>query len=211
MTARGPYDTDESAKIDANTLPVEVRDLWETMLRLDPNWSIEEWMAKRAREEMKLIEADLNKEKMRLEQRMSRVNVLSERLKRLGIVTDEVKWSDPHQKNLFDIFGADEEVEEVETELKSNEVIPEEHPAAALLDYLPGEAGDDPLLAIVAQLILLTLEDAEGRGSLPLSLEDLGDEVESRGVSADEVIEALEWLLERGEVIEVDEDMFTLN
>ena len=66
MTARGPYDTDESAKIDASTLPVEVRDLWETMLRLNPNWKIEDWMSKRASEELKIIDANLAKERMRL-------------------------------------------------------------------------------------------------------------------------------------------------
>ncbi len=211
VTARGPFDTDESARIDANTLPVEVRGLWETMLRLDPTWSIEEWMARRAREELKLIDADLVKERMRLQQRLSRVEALCERLKKQGVTLDEVKWSDPHQMNLFDIFGSADDTEEVEMEGDDAVEDYDEHPATALLDYLPGEAGDDPLLAIVAQLVLLTLEDADGRGELPLSLEDLGDTVEARGVSADEVIEALEWLLERQEVVEVEEDMFTLN
>ena len=87
----------------------------------------------------------------------------------------------------------------------------EGHPAAMLLDYLPGEDGDDPLMAIVAQLILLKLEECASIGQLPVSLEDIGGELEGRGIHPDEVIEALEWLLEKAEIVEVDEDKFAPN
>ena len=211
MTARGPYDTDESAKIDASTLPVEVRDLWETMLRLNPNWKIEDWMSKRASEELKIIDANLAKERMRLEQRLSRVNALSELMRKKGMNVDDIKWNDPHQRNLFDIFSTEaQDVDSVASEMQE-EVEEEGHPAAMLLDYLPGEDGDDPLMAIVAQLILLKLEESASIGELPVSLEEIGEELEGRGVHPDEVIEALEWLLEKTEIIEVDEDKFALN
>lgn len=210
VTARGPYDTDESAKIDASTLPVEVRDLWETMLRLNPNWRIEDWMANRAKEELKIIEVNLAKERMRLEQRLGRVNALSELMRKKGIEVDEIKWNDPHQRNLFDIFSL--EAEAVDEDASDEEEIEEEaHPATVLLDYLPSDGGDDPLLAIVAQLILLKFDEAAAEGKLPLSLEEIGGELEGRGVNPDEVIEALEWLLENSEIIEIDEDQFTLN
>lgn len=209
MTTRGPSEPDESTKIDAGTLPVELRELWEVMLRLDPHWNIEEWLAKRASEELKLVESNLAKEKMRLEQRLSRVTVLAERMRRRGIQIDEIKWNDPHQRNLFDIFPHEQEGEELEQE--SAEPIDEEHPAAILLDYLPGETGDDPLLAIVAQHILLEMDDLLSEGSLPVSLDELGDSLESQGINPDEVIEALEWLLHQGEISEVDEDKFTIN
>lgn len=209
MTTRGPSEPDESTKIDAGTLPVELRELWEVMLRLDPHWNIEEWLAKRASEELKLVESNLAKEKMRLEQRLSRVTVLAERMRRRGIQIDEIKWNDPHQRNLFDIFPHEQEVEELEQE--GAEPIDEEHPAAILLDYLPGETGDDPLLAIVAQHILLEMDDLLSEGSLPVSLDELGDSLESQGINPDEVIEALEWLLHQGEISEVDEDKFTIN
>jgi hypothetical protein len=210
VTARGPYDTDESAKIDASTLPVEVRDLWETMLRLNPNWRIEDWMINRAKEEMKIIEVNLAKERMRLEQRLGRVNTLSELMRKKGIDVDEIKWNDPHQRNLFDIFSS--EAEAVDVDASDEEEIEEEaHPATILLDYLPSDGGDDPLMAIVAQLILLIFDDAAAEGKLPLSLEEIGGELEGRGVNPDEVIEALEWLLENSEIIEIDEDQFTLN
>lgn len=210
VTARGPYDTDESAKIDASTLPVEVRDLWETMLRLNPNWRIEDWMANRAKEEMKIIEVNLAKERMRLEQRLGRVNALSELMRKKGVEVDEIKWNDPHQRNLFDIFSS--EAEAVDEDASNEEEIEEEaHPATMLLDYLPSDGGDDPLMAIVAQLILLKFDEAAAEGKLPLSLEEIGGELEGRGVNPDEVIEALEWLLENSEIIEIDEDQFTLN
>ena len=209
MTTRGPSEPDESTKIDAGTLPVELRELWEVMLRLDPHWNIEEWLAKRASEELKLVESNLAKEKMRLEQRLSRVTVLAERMRRRGIQIDEIKWNDPHQRNLFDIFPHEQDVEELEQE--SAEPIDEEHPAAILLDYLPGETGDDPLLAIVAQHILLEMDELLSEGNLPVSLDELGDSLESQGINPDEVIEALEWLLHQGEISEVDEDKFTIN
>ena len=211
MTARGPYDTDESAKIDASTLPVEVRDLWETMLRLNPHWKIEDWLAKRATEELKIIEANLAKERMRLEQRLGRVNALSELMRKKGMNVDEIKWNDPHQRNLFDIFSTEAEaVDQNSNDLQEDDE-GDEHPAAMLLGYLPGEDGDDPLMAIVAQLILVKLEENAAIGQLPVSLEKIGEDLEGRGVHPDEVIEALEWLLEKSEIVEVDEDKFTLN
>nr|AIF03063.1 hypothetical protein [uncultured marine group II/III euryarchaeote KM3_160_F12] len=211
MTTRGPSEPDESTKIDAGTLPVELRELWEVMLRLDPHWNIEKWLANRASEELKLVEANLAKEKMRLEQRLSRVTALAERMRKRGIQIDEIKWNDPHQRNLFDIFPHEQEGEGEESEQESAEPIDEEHPAAILLDYLPGETGDDPLLAIVAQHILLEMDELLSEGSLPVSLDELGDSLESQGINPDEVIEALEWLLQQGEISEVDEDKFTIN
>ena len=62
----------------------------------------------------------------------------------------------------------------------------------------------------MAQLVLFEMEEAEGTGDLPLSLEGLGDSLENRGISADELDEAVEWLLERKEIIEVAEDLFGL-
>jgi hypothetical protein len=211
VTTRGPSEPDESTKIDAGTLPVELRELWEVMLRLDPHWNIEEWLAKRAAEELKLVQANLGKEKMRLEQRLSRVNTLAERMRRRRNQVDEIKWNDPHQRNLFDIFPHEQKGENEALEEGYPEPIEEEHPAAILLDYLPGETGDDPLLAIVAQHILLEMDELAASESLPISLDKLGDSLDSLGINPDEVIEALEWLLAQGEITEVDEDQFTIN
>jgi len=58
--------------------------------------------------------------------------------------------------------------------------------------------------------VLFEMEEAGGNGNLPLSLDGLGDALDNRGISADELDEAVEWLLEREEMIEVAEDMFGL-
>jgi hypothetical protein len=136
---------------------------------------------------------------------------LAERMRRRGIQVDEIKWNDPHQRNLFDMFSHEQEIRSEDAEQEITELIEEEHPAAILLDYLPGETGDDPLLAIVAQHILLEMDELSSKGNLPVSLDELGDSLESIGINPDEVIEALEWLLEQGEISEVDEDKFTIN
>ena len=213
MTDSAPSDADGPTRIDASSLPEEVRLLWETMLRLNPTWDLGEWLAARAGEELRLVEANLGRERMRLEQRLHRVNTLAERLKRMGISVDEVRWNDPHQRNLFDIFPSrevemDAQTDPIESAQEMDEV--EQHPAGALLDYLPGEPGDDPLLAIVAQLVLVEMEQADAAGLLPLSLEDMGNTFDKRGISPDELVEAIEWLLERDELVEMAEDMFGL-
>ncbi|PXY70802.1 MAG: hypothetical protein CXX83_02210 [Methanobacteriota archaeon] len=213
VTARGPSDADDGARIDAKTLPVEVRVLWETMLRLDPNWSLDDWLAKQAKDELKLVEGNLGREQMRLEQRLNRVNTLAGKLKRMGVDLDEVRWNDPNQRNLFDVFsGEAPKPTEEATEVEVGE--PDEgdaHPAAILLDYLPGEPGDDPLLAIVAQFILVEMEEASAAGNLPLSYDEIDVLLEPRGINPDELSEAIEWLLGRGELVEIAEDLFSLN
>ena len=213
MTDSAPSDGEGPARIDASSLPEEVRNLWETMLRLDPSWDLNEWLTQSAKDELRLVEVKLGRERMRLEQRLHRVNTLAERLRRMGAEVDEVRWNDPHQRNLFDSFSGEAETSEPSDSIEAD-TRPDEgnegHPAAVLLDYLPGEPGDDPLLAIVAQLVLFEMEEAEGTGNLPLSLEGLGDSLENRGISADELDEAVEWLLERKEIIEVAEDLFGL-
>jgi hypothetical protein len=213
VTARTPSDADDGARIDAKTLPVEVRVLWETMLRLDPNWSLDDWLAKRAKEELKLVEGNLGRERMRLEQRLNRVNTLASKLKRMGVNLDEIRWNDPNQRNLFDVFSrkGEKPVEEATEEEVVEPSEDEAHPAAILLDYLPGEPGDDPLLAIVAQFILVEMEEAKSAGTLPLSFDEIDDLLEPRGINPDELSEAIEWLLGLGEVVEIAEDLFALD
>ena len=63
----------------------------------------------------------------------------------------------------------------------------------------------------MAQHILLEMDELLSEGSLPVSLDELGDSLESQGINPDEVIEALEWLLQQGEISEVDEDKFSIN
>ena len=95
-------DSEGSPRIDVRTLPESIAQLWETMLRLDPSWDISIWLDERAKEELQLIEGQLGREKLRLEQRLHRLETLAKRLKRQREVTEGVVWKDPHQRNLFD-------------------------------------------------------------------------------------------------------------
>tara|TARA_B100001750_G_scaffold18428_1_gene12639 strand:- start:1389 stop:2081 length:693 start_codon:yes stop_codon:yes gene_type:complete len=199
-----PSDRDERPRLDASTLPEELQRLWDTMLRLDPDWDMNGWLIDRADEEMKIIEANLGREKMRLEQRIARLEALANRIGR-DIELDE---GGTRQCNLFDVFGPnppdedDAGIEEGTWEL---------HPASAHLNYLPDDIGDDPLLAVCAQAILLHIEDKAGKGELPVTLESLGISLISRGIESDELVEALEWLLKQGSIIEVAENEFILD
>ena len=97
-------DSEGSPRIDVRTLPDSIAELWETMLRLDPSWDISMWLDERAKEELQLIEGQLGREKLRLEQRLHRLETLAKRLKRQREVAEGIMRKDPHQKNLFDIY-----------------------------------------------------------------------------------------------------------
>jgi hypothetical protein len=200
-----PSDNDERPRLDASTLPDELQRLWDTMLRLDPDWDMYEWLTERANEEMKIINANLGREKMRLEQRIARLEALANRIGR-DIELDE---NGTRQCNLFDAFDSNSPV--IEDEGDGFEEDWEPHPASAHLNYLPDGIGDDPLLAICAQTILVHLEQKEVDGQLPVTLEALGLALIPRGIESEELVEALEWLLEQGSVIEINQNEFVLD
>jgi hypothetical protein len=199
--SRRPNDSDEPPQLDASSLPQRVQQLWETMLRLDPSWDIHEWLDSRAEEELKLVGANLAREKMRLEQRIGRLETLAAQIGR----RDELVENDPYQSNLFDAFGPSDNEAETE-EVDDNDWEP--HPAVSHIRNLPEDGGDDPLLAVCAQSILMEIEQAVAANTLPVSLGTLGEALIPRGIDSEELVEALEWLLGIGEVIEVAEDEF---
>ena len=198
-----PSDGDERPRLDAASLPDELQRLWDTMLRLDPDWDMFEWLKERATEELKIIDANLVREKMRLEQRIARLEALANRIGR-DIELDE---GGTRQCNLFDAFGP---IHQAEEDTHSDEDSWEPHPASAHLQYLPDDIGDDPLLAVCAQAILLHFELKAENEDLPETLEGLGLALVPRGIETDELVEGLEWLLAQGSVIEIDENVFTL-
>jgi|ETNmetMinimDraft_4_1059912.scaffolds.fasta_scaffold43469_2 hypothetical protein len=198
-----PPDHDERPRLDASTLPDELQRLWDTMLRLDPDWDMNAWLIERANEEMKIIEANLGREKMRLEQRISRLEALANRIGR-DVELDE---GGTKQCNLFDVFSPNRPIENSD-DVDDNDW--ELHPASAHMNYLSDEVGDDPLLAICAQSILVHLESKAANGELPVTLESLGLALVPRGIDTEELVEALEWLLEQGSVVEIGENEFIL-
>ncbi len=200
-----PTDHDERPRLDASTLPDELQRLWDTMLRLDPDWDMYEWLTERANEEMKIINANLGREKMRLEQRIARLEALANRIDR-DIELDE---NGTRQCNLFDAFGPNSPAIEDDC----GDIVEgwDPHPASAHLNYLPSGISDDPLLAICAQTILVHLEQKAVDDQMPVTLEDLGVALIPRGIDSEELVEALEWLLEQGSIIEVEQNEFILD
>ena len=199
---RAPDDGGGSPRIDIRALPDSVARLWETMLRLDPSWDLADWLDERANEELGLVEGHLGRERLRLEQRLHRLETLVKRLKRQREVVERTTWTDPNQRNLFDVFEKDEVVEKVEVD-EGLEGLP-------AVDFGSLEAGDDPLLAIVAEHVLSIIEKASDEGPEPVHFDSLLKELVPLGIRADEVDEAVAWLLQRSVIVELGEDAFGL-
>jgi len=193
----------ESSRIDVNTLPDSLVRLWDTMLRIDPNWDLTAWLEERADDELELVEAHLGRERLRLEQRLHRIETLVKKLKRQREVAGPDLLGDPHQKNLFDIFD-----KSVNTQ--SSETIPEENDEPVVSGGIMG-VDDDPLLAIVAEHILGTIEVASLEDSSPVHFEDIIDGLQPMGISVDEIDEAIAYLLQHRQIIEIEQDFFGFN
>ena len=191
-----------SPRIDVRSLPESVARLWETMLRLDPSWNLSEWLDERATEELELVESHLGRERLRLEQRMHRIETLVKRLRRQREVVERSTWMDPQQKNLFDVYEKDAEeagLEQVETE------------GEAAVDFGSLDTDDDPFLAIVSEHILGLIEESIESGEEQLHFDRLVAELEGFGIRTDEIDEAVAWLLHRRVIIELEQDSFGLN
>ena len=196
-------DGEGSPRIDVRALPESVARLWETMLRLDPSWDISTWLDERASEELQMVEGQLGREKLRLEQRLQRLETLAKRLKRQREIAEGVVWTDPHQKNLFDIYEPEEK-----NKTSSNLEEEEDFPA---VDYTNLEIGDDPLLAIVAEHIMHILESLAVKGEVSMHFNLLLQELGAIGIREEEVDEAITWLLQREMIIELEQDYFSLD
>ena len=199
---RQPEDGSESPRIDVRSLPGSVARLWETMLRLDPSWDLFDWLDQRATEELELVESHLGRERLRLEQRLHRIETLVKRLRRQREVVERSTWMDPHQKNLFDVY------EKGDDGTRSEEV---EEEGEAAVDFGSLDVDDDPFLAIVSEHILGLIEESIESGDEQLHFDRLVAELEGFGIRSDEIDEAVAWLLHRRVIIELEEDSFGLN
>ena len=198
---RAPEDGKESPRIDVRTLPESVARLWETMLRLDPSWDLSSWLDDRALEELELVESHLGRERLRLEQRLHRIETLVKRLKRQREVVG-TGIDDPHQKNLFDVY-------EISSKSigKDTETSQEGDPA---VNFGSLDVGDDPLLAIVAEHVLGLLELQSLEGPSPVHFDSLMGNLMPLGIRVDDLDEAIAWLLQSELIVEIEEDSFCL-
>ena len=193
----------ESPRIDVNALPDSLVRLWDTMLRIDPTWDLSSWLEERADEELELVEAHLGRERLRLEQRLHRIETLVKKLNRQRQIAGPDLSSDPHQKNLFDVF------DKTATSKESYEY-PIENDEPVVSGGIMG-VEDDPLLAIVAEHILGTIEVASLEDSGPVHFDDIIEGLQPMGISVDEVDEAIAHLLQHRQIIEIEQDFFGLN
>ena len=68
--------------------------------------------------------------------------------------------------------------------------------------------GDDPLLAVTSQLILMELEGLKNKENKGLSGKQIVVELSKRGISKIEVEEGIDFLLSQEKIVEVDDDIF---
>ena len=190
-------------RLHIGSMPEEIQTLCEVMTGLDPSWTLEEWLIQQSKISLELVSADIAHEKVKFEQRIKRLEDLSRRIK-----IDNHKNNDINQKNLFDCFDLEYDKSmlglgsrAVENENTNNI---DSHPA----NTLPDSQGDDPLLAVACQLLLMTIEKEIAKGEPVATLETIVLEMDGRGVSFEEIDEAIEYLLMNGSIIEVDDDCF---
>ena len=203
---RGPRDGKESSRIDVKVLPDSVARLWETMLRLDPNWDLSQWLDERALDELELVEGHLGRERLRLEQRLHWIETLVKRLKRQREVPDGVVITDPNQRNLFDVYENNQTGSKKEKKAKIDS-IPE---GDAMVDFGALGFDDDPLLAIVSEHILSMMENERISGNNVVHYSDLIKRFESLSINESEIDEAISILLQKKMIIELDQDIFGL-
>ncbi len=191
-------------KIDIEQLPDAIIRLVETMVGIDPNWDLEKWMSQQAEDYLQIIEKDLERERIILEQKIQRLQNLTSR------INPAQKEADKGQKNLFDCFDISPPSNFKslgERTYASNEQEPASN-VEQYLDLIPGENTDDPLLAIVANYICVLVERKISTGSNFATLEEIFEGLVEIGIEVNEIDEALDFLLTNGELIEVDDDCF---
>ncbi len=201
MDEVGEPDTGRAGQVDTSTLPGIVTDLWETMLRLDPSWDLADWLSERAREELELARGRLDAERCRAEQRLHRIELLEQRVARLR-GGEAVTPRDPRQRNLFESYtdSVDSPVQAPPIEVEYNDEMSE-----TVVNF--EEIEDDPLLAIVKEHVLQYMEECSDEA---VAIEELLQQVCQNDITAPELHEAIECLIEQRTVIEIDEGVFML-
>ena len=199
--------------IAVDQMPEMVQRLVEVMRGVNPTWGLEKWLTEQAALALELISIDLSREKVIIEQRLHRLEAIG---RRLDVLDDQD--NDPFQRNIFDCFDLEVDPSlnglgkrtansEDSIELTRNAEIVM-HPANNFLELLPDEESDDPLLAVVCQMLLIHVETELSQGQQCATLETIFKHLNSSGISPEEIDEALDHLLMNGTLIEIDDDCF---
>ena len=193
-------------RLRSDSLPVEVQKLCEVMAGIDPNWNLDEWLRNQANASLELISSELEVELKTAEQRLKRIADIKNR-----ITNSDSETEQPGQMNLFDCFSIeyDKSIVGLGSRAVSNdENYTESHPVSAFLDLLPNDQGDDPLLAVACQNLLIIIDGEISNGKDFATLELIVTELDKSGISFEEIDEAIEHLLMTGAIIEVEDDCF---
>ncbi len=188
-------------KIHVDQLPLAVKHFVDTMIGIDPNFTLEDWLIQKANEDLRLLSHDLERERIQLEQRMHRLESVSKRLN-----PKDMRETSLGQTNLFDCFDIPDQLKHLTNRIE--EIVEEPHPANTFLSFVPGDACDDPLLAVAAQMMLMGAQDKIGSGAPYVTVEDLFAPLIKGGVVAEECDEALDHLIMTGQIHEIDDDCF---
>ena len=203
MVEDGRDKSEEKLRFDQ--LPPEVKQLSDAMIGINPNFTIENWLIRKAKEDLALLNLDIQREKLQLEQRIHRLELLA---KRLG--QEDIREIPKGQTNLFDCFDIPLPLKHLTDRIE--EIVYEEpHPAGTFISLLPDDGCDDPLLAVTAQMMLIVAQEKVGRGAKYIELDELFSPLANNGISPDECNEALDHLLITGQIHEVDDDCFVPN
>jgi hypothetical protein len=194
MDELGSSEDSTSGAINPSSLPQEVRDLWESMLRIDPNWNFEDWLIARAKEESELLISNLNEEALRLEHRRHRVERLIDRVERQ--MSEPKRIADPHQKNLFDAYK-----EPVKVTIENQK---EERPVVETIDDIE-DGIDDPILHICCEHILQEMEEASDGAAHE---DDLLEICSSVGFDEVEIREAIEYLIGANQITHLGDGLY---
>jgi len=195
--------------LPADALTGAVARLVDTMAGVDPEWTLEAWLQEAAEQHLDLVESDLARERLRLEQRLHRLEAVQRRM------TDEDETGPGVQRNLFDCFEPVEDAafsglgrRSSEARVQADQEAEELHPARLYIDLLPGEATDDPLLAVCASAMLGVVDEVCRTHEGVATLSQIFEGMLNLGVSPDEVDEALDHLLTTELLLEIDDDVF---
>ena len=193
-------------RLRSDSLPIEVQKLCEVMAGIDPNWNLDEWLRNQANASLELISSELEVELKTAEQRLKRITDIKNR-----ITNSDSETEQPGQMNLFDCFSIEYDKSIVglgSWAVSNDENYTESHPVSAFLDLLPNDQGDDPLLAVACQNLLIIIDGEISNGKDFATLELIVTELDKSGISFEEIDEAIEHLLMTGAIIEVEDDCF---
>ena len=189
-------------RLRMDQMPLAVKRLVDTMIGIDPNFEIEDWLIQKANEDLALIELDIERERKQLEQRIHRLESLAKRL-----APEDIREVPKGQTNLFDCFDIPLPLKHLTDRIE--DITDEEpHPAGTFINLLPNDGCDDPLLAVTAQMMLIVAQEKVGKGASWIELEDLFSPLLENGISQEECDEALDHLLISSQIHEIDDDCF---